>query len=142
MNGHCEPPLNISAPGGLVGGALGRICFSALILLPRPCNALERLVGSPKTAISPFPPSPTPARELAGFGGVGQVDSSRNSSRSAGRKGPAIAELVLRASNKKSPGGVMAWEAFMARPWGLAGLNVEKDRHEKLWQTLTFRARC
>ncbi len=113
MNGHCEPPLNISAPGGLVGGALGWICFSALILLPRPCNALERLVGSPKTAISPFPPSPTPARELAGFGGVGQVDSSRNSSRSAGRKGPAIAELVLRASNKKSPGaswlGRLSW---------------------------------
>ncbi len=31
----------------------------------------------------------------------------------------------------------MAWEAFMTRPWGLAGLNVEKDQHEKLWQTLT-----
>ena len=30
----------------------------------------------------------------------------------------------------------------MARPWGLAGLNVEKDQHEKLWQTLIFRARC
>ena len=36
----------------------------------------------------------------------------------------------------------MAWEAFMTRPWGLAGLNVEKDQHEKLWQTLTFRVRC
>ncbi len=31
----------------------------------------------------------------------------------------------------------MAWEAYMARPWGLAGLNVEKDQHERLWQTLT-----
>ncbi len=46
--------------------------------------------------------------------------------------------------NRKIPSGVMAWEAGEAStlPWGLAGLNVEKDRHEKLWQKLTFRARC
>ncbi len=31
----------------------------------------------------------------------------------------------------------MAWEAFMTGRWGLAGLNVEKDQHERLWQTLT-----
>ena len=25
----------------------------------------------------------------------------------------------------------------MTGRWGLAGLNVEKDQHERLWQTLT-----
>ena len=43
----------------------------------------------------------------------------------------AAGKLVER-HRKKIPRGVMAWEAFMMRPWGLAGLNVEKDRHEKL----------
>ena len=72
--------------------------------------------------------------------------------RSAGRKAPAVPGVVwgqrsrlgLRRAKvggagieKKSPRGVMAWEAFMTGPWGLAGLNVEKDQHERLWQTLT-----
>ena len=38
---------------------------------------------------------------------------------------------------QKIPRGAMAWEAFMTRPWGLAGLIVEKDQHENLWQTPT-----
>src|SRR5712692_4924917 len=60
-----------------VSGASG--CSAVLprrLETPRP-NAVPGAQKRPRTAISTFPLPCPPARELAGLGGVGQVDSSQ-----------------------------------------------------------------
>jgi hypothetical protein len=117
-----------------------------------PPNAVPGPQKRPRTAISTFLSPSLPPRALAGFGGVGQVNNSPQFKKSTGRKGRAIPKVVGGAKvsvqvaavkvgaacvEQKNPQWRHGLGAFMTRPCGLAGLNVEKDQHEKLWQTLT-----
>src|SRR6266853_1311119 len=72
----------------------------------------------------------------------------------AGRKAPAVPGVVWGQRSRfrlrrvswcfgcrtKIPQGRHGLGGFHDATLGLAGLNVEKDQHKKLWQTLTFQS--